>query len=130
MTLESPFAIARPRRPLVTLTPLIDVVFILLVFFMLATAFIEEQRLPLGGTGDAPSIDAPPLQVYLRTGDVQLGGVAMPLERAAAEVAGAGRPVVLEPAPGVPVQRLAEALAALRRAGVTAVAVAAGEPGR
>lgn len=36
-------ATARGRRPLVSLTPLIDVVFILLVFFMLASSFSTEQ---------------------------------------------------------------------------------------
>ena len=34
---------AQPQRSLVSLTPLIDVVFILLIFFMLASNFIEWQ---------------------------------------------------------------------------------------
>ncbi len=51
----------RPRRPL-TLTPLIDVIFLLLIFFMLATTFLDTRRvdvsLPridggLGGIGGA-----------------------------------------------------------------------------
>jgi len=45
----------RPRRRrLIGLTPLIDVVFILLVFFMLVTAFDPWQPLPLR-LADAPS---------------------------------------------------------------------------
>ena len=38
------------KRPLVSLTPLIDVVFILLVFFMLATSFLDWRAIDL----DAP----------------------------------------------------------------------------
>ncbi|MEO1119875.1 MAG: biopolymer transporter ExbD, partial [Pseudomonadota bacterium] len=35
---------ARPRRRLVSLTPLIDVVFLLLIFFMLAARFSVESE--------------------------------------------------------------------------------------
>lgn len=46
MQLSSP----RRRRPLVSLTPLIDVVFILLVFFMLATNFADWRSLTLSAS--------------------------------------------------------------------------------
>lgn len=36
-----------PRRPAMSLTPLIDVVFILLLFFMLASSFVQWSTLPL-----------------------------------------------------------------------------------
>lgn len=44
------FAIARPRgrRASISLTPLIDIVFILLVFFMLASNFMEWRAYDLG----------------------------------------------------------------------------------
>lgn len=44
------FGIARPRRrrAAISLTPLIDVVFILLVFFMLASSFLDWRALDLG----------------------------------------------------------------------------------
>ena len=44
------FNIARPRRrrASVSLTPLIDVVFILLIFFMLASSFMDWRSLDLG----------------------------------------------------------------------------------
>jgi len=46
----SGFKIARPhrRRSVISLTPLIDVVFILLIFFMLASSFMEWRALDLG----------------------------------------------------------------------------------
>ena len=46
-------------RPRISLTPLIDVVFLLLVFFMLASTFLKFNYLPLtaGGEGaGAPSL--------------------------------------------------------------------------
>lgn len=45
----------RPRRRLISLTPLIDVVFILLVFFMLASSFSQWRTVDLtvaGGGGE------------------------------------------------------------------------------
>ena len=49
---------ARRRRSLISLTPLIDVVFILLVFFMLASSFLDWRAIELdppqrAGNGDA-----------------------------------------------------------------------------
>jgi biopolymer transport protein ExbD len=37
-----------PHRRLISLTPLIDVVFILLVFFMLASSLIKWQAVEMG----------------------------------------------------------------------------------
>lgn len=41
---------AQPRRRLISLTPLVDVVFILLVFFMLASSFLDWQAVELNVT--------------------------------------------------------------------------------
>jgi biopolymer transport protein ExbD len=43
--------------PMVSLTPLIDVVFILLIFFMLVSQFmqLQKQSIPLSGSGQASS---------------------------------------------------------------------------
>ncbi|MFN4262596.1 MAG: ExbD/TolR family protein [Thioalkalivibrionaceae bacterium] len=68
----------RPRRALISLTPLIDVVFILLVFFMLVSSFVHQAALPLSTpieSRTATSVESPPLQVILRTpGRVELNG--------------------------------------------------------
>ncbi|ABI57191.1 ExbD/TolR family protein [Alkalilimnicola ehrlichii MLHE-1] len=42
----------RKRRRLVSLTPLIDVVFILLIFFMLATTFAQWRAVPVSAAGE------------------------------------------------------------------------------
>ncbi|WP_373510748.1 ExbD/TolR family protein, partial [Thiocapsa sp.] len=49
MRFESP----APRRRLIGLTPLIDVVFILLVFFMLASSLVKWQALEMEAPASA-----------------------------------------------------------------------------
>lgn len=48
---------SQPRRNTISLTPLIDVVFLLLIFFMLASTFMKFSAVPIsgtaGGTGQA-----------------------------------------------------------------------------
>lgn len=53
--------LARRRRlgPLITMTPLIDVMFILLVFFMVTSTFLDLDMIPLiGGARPAPQSSA------------------------------------------------------------------------
>ena len=55
------FAFAAPRaRRRISLTPMIDVVFLLLVFFMLAARFGQEQAIPLAIGAGAGDWDGPP----------------------------------------------------------------------
>ena len=44
------------RRPLISLTPLIDVVFILLVFFMLASSFLDWRSIDLNAPAQAAAM--------------------------------------------------------------------------
>lgn len=73
----------RPRRALVSLTPLIDVVFILLVFFMLASSFSNwrsiELNTPVHAGGRSTIGQA--LLVEVRQDGLRLAGV--PVARAA-----------------------------------------------
>ena len=46
----TPAANGGPRRALISLTPLIDVVFILLVFFMLASSFLDWRTIELNAS--------------------------------------------------------------------------------
>lgn len=67
------FGIARPRRrrAAISLTPLIDVVFILLIFFMLASSFLDWRALDLGTpvrSGSAGAVEGS-LLVELRAGE-------------------------------------------------------------
>lgn len=119
------------RRPLVTLTPLVDVVFILLVFFMLATSFADERRFVLTAATASPGA-APAARdvshVLVGSADVRLGGQLLPLDDLVAEVAlRAAIPthrVLVQPTADASLQVLVDVLAALRRAGVQRIDVA------
>lgn len=67
------------RRP-VTLAPLIDVIFLLLLFFMLSSTFTRFTEVPLMNAGGGLTDGNAPLFVQLRADDVRLNGVAMPLD--------------------------------------------------
>lgn len=118
-----------PRRRLVSLTPLIDVVFLILVFFMLASKFSTERTLPLSAAGQgggawqgAPRlIEIAPERLSLNGAPVALDGLAAAL--ASRGIAGEAA-LVLRPVAGADTQRLTDVLDALRAAGhVNAVLV-------
>ncbi|MDF1715678.1 MAG: biopolymer transporter ExbD [Antarcticimicrobium sp.] len=64
--------IRRRRRP--SLTPMIDVVFLLLVFFMLASRFGVEQVMPLPLGGGAAAYSGPPRLVDIGPDGLWLNG--------------------------------------------------------
>ncbi len=121
-------------RPLISLTPLIDVVFILLVFFMLASSFLDWQAVDLRitGTTASESEGARALVIRIET-DGTLSSGGRPLEgnalaRLVAERLEA-RPdlkVVLAPAAGVPLQQAVDVLQRVRAAGAEDVSLSAG----
>jgi len=64
--------IRRRRRP--SLTPMIDVVFLLLVFFMLASRFGVEQVMPLPLAGGGDGYSGPPRLVEVGPDGIRLNG--------------------------------------------------------
>jgi biopolymer transport protein ExbD len=115
-----------PRRP--SLTPMIDVVFLLLVFFMLAARFGHDLALPLAtGSAGAVPYDGPPRLIGIAAEGITLNGRAVTL----AALPGALEPlmeekgdaVVLRPAPGADLQALISVTEALRAAGLTQLIV-------
>ncbi|PWG63276.1 ExbD/TolR family protein [Spiribacter halobius] len=127
-----PFRIERPQRParaLISLTPLIDVVFILLVFFLLASSFLDWRAVtlqPAAGGGNDSAVAA--LLVEVRTGDLRLGGRVVDRRALIAtvtrQVAGSpDRRILVRPAAGVPLQRTVDVLDDLRRAGARRLAL-------
>ena len=68
----------RRRAGTIGLTPLIDVVFILLLFFMLSTQFDDYRAIPVnvpGEVGAAAASDDPPLSLLLLgSGEVRIAG--------------------------------------------------------
>ncbi|WP_085902039.1 ExbD/TolR family protein [Kiloniella majae] len=68
------------KLPTISLTPLIDVVFILLIFFMLASSFLDWRELPIQGQAakpsSSPSSQSPKETIRLslsRDGTIKLG---------------------------------------------------------
>jgi len=121
------------RRPLVSLTPLIDVVFILLVFFMLATSFLDWRAIGLetprrAAPATATSADTKTLRIDVRAHGLSLDGQPATLEEIARDVAARleGNPdqrVLVRPAPGVSLQRAVTVLDRLAALGVSAMAL-------
>lgn len=121
-----PSLASRParRRPLIGLTSLIDVVFILLIFFMLASSFLDwrtiELNTPVRGAA-APALDGAML-VEVRRDDLRLSGETVSLDILADRVAKRlGRVpdqrVVVKPGDGVPLQDMIGVLDRLVAAG-------------
>lgn len=79
------------RKPAsIGLTPLIDVVFILLVFFMLATRFIDLARQPLSVAVTGEPRPANEQVLFIRVLDeslIELNGERLTLEQAAEQLA-------------------------------------------
>ena len=123
---------ARPRRASASigLTPLIDVVFILLLFFMLATSFLDlrsiELATPSAAAGGRPLEGSVLVRVHAG-GGIDLAGAAVPLDGLAAAVADRARGrdglrVVVRPSAGASYQ---ETVAVLDRlAGLRGVDIA------
>ncbi|MBC7145520.1 MAG: biopolymer transporter ExbD [Thioclava marina] len=118
------FGPSRPRRR-PALTPMIDVVFLLLVFFMLASRFGVERTLDLtlGGGGAQAEWSGPPRLVDIGTdGALALNGQPVALSDLAADLAplmeAATDPVVLRPKGG-DLGAVTQVLDALRGAGLT-----------
>lgn len=120
------------RRARLPLTPLIDVVFILLVFFMLASSFADWRSLRLAvaePAGGAPSAEGAVL-VDLRTDGLRLGGAPVAAEAFEARLAArlAAEPdlrVLVRPARGVSVQDTVTLMDRLEALGVSRAALLA-----
>ena len=121
------FAPARPPRRRPGLTPMIDVVFLLLIFFMLAAQVGRDAALPLSPGGAGAAGDGPPRLVEIAPGGLALNGRPVTLAALPGALArltdGPDDVIVLRPTGGVPVQRLIDVAGALEAAGFPALAV-------
>lgn len=117
----------RRRRP--SLTPMIDVVFLLLVFFMLAARFGVDRILPLPLAGDASAAyRGAPRLVDIRPEGVALNGAPV-AEAALAEALAPlmttpGDTVVLRGRDGAVLQRVVDVAERLTAAGIGALVLA------
>ncbi|MEE4360521.1 MAG: biopolymer transporter ExbD [Pseudomonadales bacterium] len=127
----------RSPSPAVDLTPLIDVVFLLLIFFMVTTTFVREGRLTLElPEADAPGEQAPPdlVEVVVSVdgdyvvagqplGDRQLGTLMAALREAGGE-AGQRPPLVIAADGSAPHQAVVTVMDAAGRLGFAQVRIA------
>lgn len=115
----------RSRRP--SLTPMIDVVFLLLVFFMLASQFGKDTALLLSGAGDGGAYVGPPRLVDIAPDAIALNGKTVALEELGAAldplVTTRSDTIVLRGADGADVQRLLDVAQTLRMEGFTGLSV-------
>ncbi len=117
------FAAPRPRRK-PSLTPMIDVVFLLLVFFMLAAKFGVDNglRLQTAGSGQA-EYSGPPRLIDVTPDGLRLNGTAMTLDAALARLPDMMETpadiIVLRPMDGAALQNLVDVMAPLSAAGLT-----------
>jgi biopolymer transport protein ExbD len=109
------------RRP--NLTPMIDVVFLLLVFFMLASRFGHEGTITLMGAGQGADYSGPPRLIEFAPGSVALNGITMSpealLPALTALMAAPDDVVVLRAQGGASLQDLVAITGVLRAAGLT-----------
>lgn len=120
---------APPRRRRPNLTPMIDVVFLLLVFFMLAARFGVDRVLPLSPGGGAEEawrgpprlVGIGPERIFLNGAEVAPDALAQALRPLMTRP---GDPIVLRARDGADVQRVVDVAALLNAAGFGALALA------
>jgi biopolymer transport protein ExbD len=125
------FGQQRPTERLISLTPLIDVVFILLVFFMLASSFLDWRSVDLtvsSGLGAASSSQRAILISLRPDGSIAVGSQQVTKQTLRsvmmAKLLGQrDRTVVIRSDPGVPLQRAIDTLDLLRSIGAANVSL-------
>ncbi len=109
------------RKTIISLTPLIDVVFILLVFFMLASSLLDWKHIALSTSSSAPAApsEATPFVVAVTPRELLLNGEpvsSQTLIEAARSRQPADSPISVQPVGDTPMQRLVVVLDVLARA--------------
>ena len=123
--------IERPRRKLeaVGLTPLIDMIFLLLLFFLLGSDFVrftQSQLAPPRGTGGEQGVSQPAIIALAATGALQWNGASISrvdMQSRATDLlqADAEQLFVVMPAAAAEVQQVVGVMDGLAAAGAQAV---------
>ncbi len=121
----------RKRRNMVLMnvTPLIDVVFILLVFFMLTTNFARFRLIGVDAPRDTEVVQDPTAAIVILVkddGSFEYDSVSVAFDEITSKVAGIialdpGRPFLVRPEHGVTMQEALDVFQATRDAGAYAV---------
>lgn len=121
------------RRALISLTPLIDVVFILLVFFMLASSFADWRAIdltqPASEGGGEPMTGA--VLVDVRPDGVRMSGLWVSPDELLASARNhvaldPNRLFIVRPSTGVPLQRAVDVMDRLNIAGASRMSLTGG----
>jgi biopolymer transport protein ExbD len=125
------FGQPRPTGRLISLTPLIDVIFILLIFFMVTSSFLDWRSIDLSvssGTG-ADSATQRAILISLKSdGSMEIGGVrttdpslhGVMMKKLSGD---RKKRVVIRSEPNVPLQRAVHVLDILRTMGAANVSL-------
>lgn len=111
---------ARRPRARISLIPLIDVMLVLLFFFMLVTSYVRIDRTPLeladGGRGGSPGLSEADSATVLDDGQLLYRGETRTLDAwlPSLRTLPAGQELRLHAAPGLPLQALLAAWQRLR----------------
>ena len=120
---------ARRKNPMMGLTPLIDMIFLLLLFFLLGSDFVSygQSRLaPPRGTGGSESASQPAIVTLSAQGALQWNGAPIGAEKLASDVAALvarhdDQLIVLMPAGAAEVQKVSDTLDLLVAAGAASI---------
>jgi biopolymer transport protein ExbD len=129
-----PLKTQHDEAPTLNLTSMIDVLFLLIIFFMVATKFDELERnidvaVPeVSQAGDASPTPQPQVVSVHGDGHIELNGVAVSEDElttrlAAKSVAGGVSSVVIRGDARCPFQHVASALSACREAGISELGI-------
>lgn len=127
------------KRALVSLTPLIDVVFILLVFFMLVSSFADWRTItvspPLDASGQSQGFTGAVLVEVQGEGQLRLSGETLGLDEIAGRLqrllnSAPDRRFIIKTVDGVPLQDLVDVLDQLSAAGAEDISFARAEGAR
>ncbi len=128
------FADRERPRPRMNIAPLIDVVFLMLIFFMLTSTFIDTTSIDLSMSRSGPSAGAGDMLLVdvRRDGELRLNGLTLGLDDLGPELAArAGAkvdtPVALRAEARVPVQRLVAVMDSIQGVGMSNIRLATPE---
>ncbi|MEE2860092.1 MAG: ExbD/TolR family protein [Paracoccus sp. (in: a-proteobacteria)] len=126
MSLQVGFDLGPRRRPRrMSLTPMIDVVFLLLIFFMLASRFGMDAVLPIAGGAEGAGSDwqGAPRLVDIAPVELRLNGAPVTPETLPEALSdllpNPAAAVILRPQEGADLQRLVDVMDLLTAAGLT-----------
>lgn len=129
-----PLKLASDEPSTVNLTPMIDVVFLLVIFFMVATKFTEVERsidleLPTAAeAGDSLPPDRPSVVAVREGGQVELDGAPVTLDELTARLRGeteqqSDKQLVIHGDARASFQHVAAAMAACQQGGVSELSI-------